>query len=126
MYTSDNLIQEYFKSISADDVERKLVYLKKVLPKKCTKRNYQLTRKQLTIRTNITEKELQGNRQLVADKMRSHLQISRHIKILTISNVDGGKFERVGDLNCIYINGGLMKQCYRQKLAILAHEMSHY
>lgn len=126
MYKSSDLIQEYFKSISADDVNRKLSYLKKVLPRKCTKRNYQLAKKHLTIRTNVKEKELQSNLQLVADKMRVHLQINRHIKILTMSNVAAGKFERIDGLNCIYINGSLKNQNYKQKLAILAHEMSHY
>lgn len=126
MYTSNNLIQEYFKAISADDVNRKLAYLKKVLPKKCTKKNYQLSRKHLTIRTDVTEKELQSNLQLIADKMRKHLHIKRHIKILTMSNVEAGKFERIDNLNCIYINGSLRNQNHKQKLAILAHEMSHY
>jgi len=126
MYKSSDLVQEYFKAISAADVNQKLAYLKKVLPRKCTKKNYQLAKKHLTIRTDVKEKELQSSLQLVADKMRVHLKINRHIKILTMSNIGAGKFERIEGLNCIYINRSLKNQTYKQKLAILAHEMSHY
>ena len=58
--------------------------------------------------------------------MREHLQINEPIKILTIDNIDAGKFEMIDNLNCIFINGDISKQNFFQKLAILAHEMSHY
>ena len=118
--------QKYFSSLTSEDIEKKLSYLIKVLPRKPSKKNYQLSKKLLKINKKVTENDLQNNLQEIADRMREHLQINRYVKILTISNVEAGKFERIDDLNCIYINGNLSVQNYQQKIAILAHEMSHY
>lgn len=117
----------YFDSISRFQIDQKLGYLIHELPKKSTKSNYQLSYKLLGIDVDtVTEDNLQSKLQEVADRMRAHLQIKRSIKILTLSNVEAGKFERIDGLNCIYINGDLIGQNVQQKIAILAHEMSHY
>ncbi len=118
--------QNYFDFISIDLIASKLSYLKEALPAKPTKKNYQITNKMLFIEGIITERNLQEKLQQVADKMRDHLLIEKYIKILTIPTVEAGKFERIDDLNCIYINNSLDLQSYKQKVAILAHEMSHF
>lgn len=117
----------YFNSISDSEIDQNLDFLQQKLPKKSTKANYQLSKQLLEINYySFTPDKLQQSLQNIADKMRAHLQIQRPIKILTMKNVEGGKFERIDGLNCIYINESLVNQNYRQKVAILAHEMSHY
>lgn len=118
--------QRYFESITNSEIERKLSFLRANLPKKPTRSNYQLSKRLLKVRRRIKEENLQANLQEISDQMRAHLRIDRPIKILTVANVEAGKFESIGDLYCIYINGDLKNQSYAQKLAILAHEISHF
>lgn len=118
--------QKYFQSITSREIEEKLLFLRNTLPLKSTRKNYQLSKDLLKINDTITEEKLQDELQEIADRMRAHLFIDRYIKILTMSNVEAGKFERIDDLHCIYINGSLLNQNFQQKVAILAHEMSHY
>lgn len=116
----------FFYSVTSKDIEEKLSFLRKALPQKATGKNYQLSKKLLKTDRKVTEDTLQSSLQHISDKMRAHLLIDRHIKILTVSNVEAGKFESIGDLYCIYINGSLKGQNYKQKIAILAHEISHF
>ncbi len=64
--------------------------------------------------------------QAIADKMCRHLFIERPIKVLTRNGVAAGSFDMIDDLVCIWINGDTVTQTFEQKIAILAHEMSHY
>lgn len=116
----------FFESITAKQIDEKLFFLKRTLPKKPTRKNYQISRDMLGINRKVSKTNLQEVLQEAADIMRTHLNINRFIKIITLSNIQGGKFERINDLNCIYINGEFTNQTFDQKLAILAHEMSHY
>lgn len=126
MFSTTPTNQNYFDFISVELIALKLSYLKNLLPAKPTKKNYQLTNKMFFIEGRINERNLQDKLQQVADKMRDHLLIDKYIKILTIPTVEAGKFERIDDLNCIYINSSLDLQSYKQKVSILAHEMSHF
>jgi len=127
---NDNLKADpgFFQNLSTADLHTMLAFLKTQLPKKCTKRNYQLNAKMVGWKKSqvITYDNLQENLQQVADKMRAHLQIARPIKIMVMDNLDAGKFETIGNLSCIFISADLYRQNYEQKLAILAHEMTHY
>lgn len=116
---------DYFSSIENQDIKECVLFLKKNLPKKCTKNNYQLTHKILGAQFNITQ-GIQGKLQMIADLMREHLEIYEPIKIITLNNIDAGKFEMIDNLNCIFINGVIGVQDFYQKVAILAHEMSHF
>ena len=102
--------QKYFQSITSREIEEKLLFLRNTLPLKSTRKNYQLSKDLLKINDTITEEKLQDELQEIADRMRAHLFIDRYIKILTMSNVEAGKFERIDDLNCIYVNGSLLNQ----------------
>jgi hypothetical protein len=115
----------YFSTIEKDDIIKFITILKEKLPNKPTKNNYQLTHKMINAEYNITQ-NIQEKLQQISDIMREHLQINEPIKIITISNVDAGKFEMIDNLNCIFINNDISKQDFFQKVAILAHEMSHY
>ena len=118
-------MEDYFYQIDKQKIKNTLEFLKKRLPKKCTKYNYQLLNTFLTteVKFGMT---IQEKLQKVADSMREHLFIDEPIKIITIKNIEAGKFEMIDDLNCIYINENTSTQDFFQKIAILAHEMSHY
>jgi len=118
-------LDDYFNQIDKQKIKAELNFLKKRLPKKCTKYNYQLLNTFLTSKIEFGM-HIQEKLQKVADAMREHLLIKEPIKIITIKNIDAGKFETIGNLNCIYINENTSTQDFFQKTAILAHEMSHY
>lgn len=115
----------YFSTIEKDDIIKFINILKEKLPNKPTKNNYQLTHKMINAECNITQ-NIQEKLQQISDLMREHLQINEPIKIITIRNIDAGKFQMIDNLNCIFINDDISKQDFFQKIAILAHEMSHY
>lgn len=117
--------QQFFNAITTKDIKDYLSELKSRLPQKSTKNNYQLP---ISYFNSFFEEyeSLQFKLQKVADKMREHLFIAEPIKVLTMQNVDAGKFEMIDNLNCIYVNNNLRYHTLNQKIAILAHEMSHY
>lgn len=124
---AEKKIQDYYYKISQKKTKDIVQFLKSSLPQKSTKVNYQLSYEHINSKeTYFTSSNIQQKLQKVADLMREHLLIEEPIKIITIKNIDAGKFEMIDDLNCIYINSDTDNQCYHQKLAILAHEMSHY
>lgn len=118
--------EAFFRRISHTDIDKNLALLRKRLPAKPTKKNYQLSPWQLGLKRKIDGNNLQSVLQEAADIIRGYLDIEKPIKIVTIDHIDAGKFEQIGDLNCIYINGSFANQSFEQKVAILAHEMSHY
>lgn len=118
-------MEDAFFNIDNAKVKQIITFLKTNLPKKPTKNNYQLPNNFLHKEFHINM-SLQDRLQKMADVMREHLLIEEPIKIMTMKNIDAGKFEMIGGLNCIYINESLEKQDFLQKTAILAHEMSHY
>ncbi len=121
----DSRYRSFFELITKRDVQFEIQFLKARLPKKATRNNYQLTRKILNIRYKEGE-HLQSKLQQVADLMCQHLLITRPIKVITMRNIDAGKFEIIDNLVCIYVNDDMIDQNFDQKVAILAHEMSHY
>lgn len=44
---------------------------------------------------------------------------------MTLDNLDGGRFQTIDNLDCIFIGNSEIYDI-EQKIAILAHEMSHY
>ncbi len=124
---SERGFTEYFNSIDKIKIKDCLNFLRSNLPKKPTKNNYQLTNDQLQLLKIFTLRDnLQGRLQKVADLIRIHLEINEPIKILTLDNIEAGKFEIIDNLNCIFINANPVTQTIEQKIAILIHEMSHY
>ena len=90
--------QKYKIAYSSKSLEEKLAYLYTHLPRKPTRNNYQLSNKLLQANTKGAIGDLQQKLQLIADKMRDHLLIKKDIKILTISNISGGKFEQIDNV----------------------------
>lgn len=117
---------DFFGHINDKVVDKFLELLRSRLPAKCTKYNYQLSKKMLKLNWKTTEETLQYNLQMTANVMLEHLLVSKPIKVLTVSHVPAGQFQRIDDLNCIYINGDLQAHNYLQKVGILAHEIAHY
>ncbi|MDO6490981.1 MULTISPECIES: hypothetical protein [unclassified Cellulophaga] len=118
-------MKDYFYEVEKPRILKILMFLKESLPKKCTRSNYQLTQN-LLHKPFSYELNLQEKLQIIADEMREHLLIKEPIRILTLNNVEAGKFEMIDNFNCIYINANTNTQNFHQKIAILAHEMSHY
>lgn len=64
--------------------------------------------------------------QKISDRLREHLMIHRPIRILTSATIEGGRYQMVDDLSVIFVNSDLRNHTPAQKVAILAHELSHY
>jgi len=117
--------EDYFKDLDSNQIKRMSLYLNNELPKKSTKNNYQLNSKMLLKGVNESD-PLNVKLQKVADNMKVHLLLKKPIKVITLNNIGAGKYERMDNLNCIYINSDMENQNLDQKIAILAHEMAHY
>ena len=117
--------KDFFKSIDEKKIAKNIQLLNSRVPAKATKNNYQLNLEMLLEGLDQNE-VLESFLQKVANKMCTHLLISKPIKVITLENIPAGKYERIGDLNCIYVNSNLGQQNLEQKIAILAHEMAHY
>ncbi len=124
-YLKNSILTDIYYECDREEIREIVQFLKNNLSKKSTQLNYQLTHYYFNAQFNISidiEKKLQA----IADLMRIQLLIAEPIKIILLNNIDAGKFERIDNLNCIYINSSTVNQTFKQKVAILAHEMSHY
>ena len=122
----DPKYQEYFNTVLPSKIRDGIQYLRDHLPRKASRRNYQLSPKLLGLDRQLKKLPLQQGLQQVADEMCIHLHITKPIKVLTVGHIDGGRFEMNAGLNTIFINDNLKYQTFAQKVAILAHEVSHY
>jgi len=120
-----NAENNFFKNLDNSEIGKQIIFLKENLPKKPTEKNYQLTFNKVTV--NVQEHDsLKDQLQSVADIMCMHLKMSKPIKVMTLDNVNAGKYESIDGMKCIYVNEGLETQNFEQKVAVLAHEISHY
>ncbi len=120
-----NADNKFFKSLNNSEIGKHVIFLNQNLPNKPTEKNYQLTFQKVTV--NVVENSpLKENLQSVADIMCKHLKMTKPIKVMTLSNIDAGKYESIDGMKCIYVNEGLETQNFEQKVAVLAHEISHY
>ncbi|MFV8354776.1 hypothetical protein ACNQGB_01155 [Flavobacterium sp. XS1P32] len=116
---------DIYYDCSKNEVSEIVWFLKNNLSKKPTQLNYQLTHYYFNAQFNISI-DIEKKLQTIADLMRIHLLITEPIKVILLSNIDAGKFQTIDGLNCIFINASTVNQTFKQKVAILAHEMSHY
>jgi len=116
---------DYFSRIRKQHIEREIEYLSQVLPYPPTKINQQLTHKMLKAERKGWFKSLEKKLQEIADLMCDHLMIEKRIKITVTNDVPAGLFVMKNGTQNIYISKS-RKQNFNQKVAILAHEMSHY
>ena len=124
-HNESNAENTFFKTLNDNEIGKMVIFLKENLPKKPTEKNYQLSFKKVT--SNVVENaSLKENLQSVADIMCMHLKMVKPIKVMTLGNVDAGKYESIDGMKCIYVNEGMETQNFDQKIAVLAHEISHY
>jgi len=116
------------QQLTTEQIREKIGFLRSQLPQKLTGKNYQLTYKHIGIPApkKVKQPELQSVLQQAADHMCAHLLIARPVRILLLDNVPAGKFQQIDGLPCIFVNSDMTAQNIWQKIAIVAHELSHY
>ena len=120
-----NKYRGFFANLQRSDVQEQIRFLRQRLPRRATAKNYQLTLAMVK-KATWRSANLQEHLQRMADLLCKHLRITRRVAVVTINTVDAGRFQIDDGLITIFVNSDLKDQNYAQKVAILAHELSHY
>ena len=116
-------------SLSHDKIHQFIEILTKNVKGRITLKNHQISFSQLGIGENeahYSAPTYKDRLKRIAEKFRNHLFIKESVHIEVIENMEGGKYERLGQLHTIFIGGNFEDQNLPQKTATLAHEMTHY
>ena len=124
---------DWFRSIDKKMVSERIAFLERKFPNTSTRRNYQISTDMID-GVHQDMDRLQDKLQAVANFFLHHLRLMKTekaappIKILTVapSTTDAGVYLNKGGRKCILINNDMHMHNLRQKIAIVAHEISHY
>jgi hypothetical protein len=119
------LNQKVQNNIHLDEIENYIGKLKTELPAKPTLHNFPF---EYFFDTENYAEEIKTEElyQLLADKMCAFLMLPFRIKIFFADHLKGaGKYEKMEGMQHIFISSDITYHSAEQKLAILAHEMTH-
>jgi len=120
-------------ALTKQKLNRELAFVASRLPRKATKHNYQLSNRLLRVSKHKNYvNNLQDELQRVADILAEHLLLERKIKVIIIPNAEASAvFETIQislqeNLYTIRLSNDTIYQSFSQKVAILAHSLTHY